>query len=240
MASRTTLPLILVVDDQDMLRRMGVQALEGEYRTLEAKNGQEALRLIYQHKPALILLDLNMPVMDGWEALRRIRDMSDAPVILVTARDDDTDVVRGLDAGAQDYITKPYRPAQLKARVRSTLRDHKRTAGQQDDQPSSFSFDDGRLVLDGSRRLAIVRGEEVDLSATEYRILEALARHAGQVLSNDQILEHAWGPEYAGEDGYVKTYVGLLRKKIEQDTQKPAYLKSRRGFGYYLDPKATR
>ena len=223
---------ILVVDDDAALRTLCRQALEPSYDVVEAENGAAALRQMYQHRPALVLLDVSMPVMDGWETCRRIRDMTDVPIIMLTARDTDRDVARGLDSGADDYVTKPFSPIELLARIRAVLRRQRRSTVE---EPPLFSYDGGRLVVDTGRRLAVVRGHEVPLSATEYKLLELLARHPGQVLSHEQILEAVWGPAYAGETGYVKTYVGLLRNKIEEDPRHPVYILARRGLGYYLN-----
>jgi DNA-binding response OmpR family regulator len=228
-------PSILVVDDDLNLRKLCSAAFEQEYKVYLAENGQQALKLVYQHRPDVILLDVTMPVMDGWETCRRIRDLVDVPIIMLTAHGADQDVVRGLDTGADDYVTKPFRPLQLAARIRAVLRRRARAA--EEGGPEVLSFDDGNLVVDTARRVAIVRGKEVNLSATEYRLLETLARHSGQVLTHDQILEHVWGHNYAGETGYVKTYVGLLRNKIEADPRKPEYIMARRGLGYFLEKR---
>jgi DNA-binding response OmpR family regulator len=226
-------PTVLVVDDDPNLRALCEATLAADYRVLLAENGQQGLRLVYQHRPDVVLLDVTMPVMDGWETCRRIRDMVDVPIMMLTAHSADHDVVRGLDSGADDYVTKPFRPLQLAARIRALLR--RKARGGDDDQPEVISLDGGNLVVDTARRVAVVQGKEVGLSATEYRLLETLARHAGQVLTHDQILEHVWGHNYAGETGYVKTYIGLLRNKIEPDPKNPIYLMARRGLGYYLE-----
>ncbi len=228
-------PTVLVVDDDPSLRALAEASLSADYEVLLAENGQQALRMVFQHRPDVVLLDVTMPVMDGWETCRRIRDLTDAPIMMVTAHSADHDVVRGLDAGADDYVTKPFRPVQLAARIRALLRRKVRASGDGESQPEVISLDGGNLVVDTARRVAVVQGKEVSLSATEYRLLETLARHAGQVLSHDQILEHVWGHNYAGETGYVKTYIGLLRNKIEPDPKKPVYLMARRGLGYYLE-----
>jgi len=227
-----SLPLVLLVDDQVSVRMLCAASLDAECRLLEAADGQEALQLLFQHQPDLVLLDLTMPVLDGWETLRRIREVTNTPVILLTAHADDHLVVRGLEAGAQDYIVKPFSPLQLAARVRATLRDYAATPAVQGER---LSFDAGRLVIDVGRRLAVVRDQEVALSATEFKLLLLLGRHAGQVLSLNQILESVWGPQYRGELAYVKTYAGLIRRKIELDPARPRYLRSRRGQGYLLD-----
>src|SRR5439155_289203 len=176
--------------------------------------------------------DVSMPVMDGWETCRRLRDLADVPIIMLTGRTAGQDVARGLDMGVDDYVTKPFNPVELRARIRAVLR---RRSGSTAKERPVFSYDEGRLVIDAGRRLAIVRGREVPLSATEYKLLELFARHPGQVLSRQRILEAVWGPGYAGESGYVKTYVGLLRQKIEADPHHPQYLLARRGLGYYLN-----
>ena len=225
-------PLILVVDDDAGLRNLCRQTLAPLYRVVEAENGQQALRQFYQHRPDAVILDVSMPVMDGWETCRRIRDLADVPIIMLTARDSDHDVARGLDTGADDYITKPFSPIEMRARMRALLR---RSARSTPEEPTVYSYDQGQLVVDTGKRLAIVRGQEVPLSATEYKLLELFARHPGQVLSHEQILEAVWGPAYGGESGYVKTYVGLLRNKIEEDPHSPVYILARRGLGYYLN-----
>src|SRR5687767_785530 len=215
----TAKSVILAVDDDERVRALCTAALSQEFEVISAENGKQALQLLYQKRPDLVLLDVTMPVMDGWETCRRIRDMADVPVIMLTAHGSDDDVVRGLDTGADDYVTKPFRPVQLAARIRAVLRRKRRASGVSPvgstvAEPEVLSFDDGRLQVDTARRVAVVHGRDVPLSATEYRLLETLARHAGQVLSHDQILERVWGHAYAGESGYVKTYIGLLRNKI--------------------------
>ena len=233
--------IILAVDDDERVRALCTAALSQEFEVISAENGKQALQVFYQRRPDVVLLDVTMPVMDGWETCRRIRDMADVPVIMLTAHGADHDVVRGLDAGADDYVTKPFRPLQLAARIRAVLR-RRRRGGLADEagaESELLSFDAGSLVVDTARRVAVVRGKDVSLSATEYRLLETLARHAGRVLTHDQILEHVWGHAYAGETGYVKTYVGLLRNKIEEDPHHPRYILARRGLGYYLDRRAA-
>ena len=231
--------LVLAVDDDERVRALCKDALSQEFEVIPAENGKQALQLFYEKRPDVVLLDVTMPLMDGWETCRRIRDLADVPVIMLTAHGADQDVVRGLDAGADDYVTKPFRPLQLAARIRAVLRRKRRAAGPGDssDKTEVLTFDAGNLVVDTARRVAVVRGSDVSLSATEYRLLETLARHAGRVLTHEQILAHVWGHAYAGETGYVKTYVGLLRNKIEADPRKPRYVLARRGLGYYLDPR---
>ncbi|HEU5318787.1 MAG TPA: response regulator transcription factor [Chloroflexota bacterium] len=226
-------PTVLVVDDDPRLRELATGVLGEEYSVVTAENGQAGVRAFFERRPDLVLLDVTMPGMNGIEVCRRIREMAQTPVIMVTAHGEDADVARGLDAGADDYVVKPFRPVELLARIRASLRRAPRAGGAE-----RFSLQDGALVIDTGRRAVIVRGEEVKVSATEYKMLETLARHAGQVLSHDQILDSVWGYAYAGETGYVKTYVGLIRNKIEEDPSRPKFLLSRRGLGYYLEPRA--
>ena len=223
-------PLVLVVDDDRTLRRLCESALVADYRVITASNGEEALRQVYEHHPQLILLDVSMPVMDGWEACRRIRQVCDTPVIMLTARDSNDDVVKGLDAGADDYVTKPFHPGQLRARIRAVLRRNRTVAA----SPDVVSLAGGSLVVDRLRRLAIVEGREVMLTSTEYKLLEYLALRPDEVVPTRRLLEHAWGPEYIGEVDYVKTYIAHLRRKIERDPRNPEYFHARRGMGYVL------
>ena len=233
-------PPILAVDDDERVRALCLAAFQPDFDVVTAENGQQAIALVYQRRPDAVLLDITMPVMDGWEACRRIRDVSDTPIIMLTAHVSDADVVRGLDNGADDYVTKPFRPIQLGARIRALLR-RKRLRSVVEEhgaQPEHLSFDDGNLIVDVGRRVAIVRGRDVTLSATEYRLLEVLARHAGQVLTREQLLDQVWGRECSAQTNYIKTYVGLLRNKIEADPHNPRYVIARRGVGYYLERHA--
>jgi DNA-binding response OmpR family regulator len=226
-------PTVLVIDDDARVRELSVATLQTEYDVVVAEDGQKGLRALYERRPDVVLLDVRMPGMDGYEVCRRIREVSDVPIIMVSGHGEDEDVARGLDAGADDYVVKPFRPLPLLARVRAALRRRAPSS----DEPEVLSFQDGALVLDTGRRVAVVGGKDVMLSATEYKLLDVLARNAGQVLTHGQILSAVWGYEYGGETGYVKTYVGLLRAKLERNPSKPELIRSRRGLGYYLEPR---
>jgi DNA-binding response OmpR family regulator len=232
----TNKPTVLVVDDDKGVRGLCEAALQGDYEVITAEDGQSGLRSLYARKPDIVLLDVTMPKMNGIEVCRRIREITDTPVIMLTAHGSEQDVARGLDAGADDYVVKPFRPVELAARIRAALRRHQRD-GSDAGESELLSFQGGDLIVDAGRRLAIVQGKEVALSAIEYKLLEALARNAGRVLTHDQILDKVWGYEYAGETNYVKTYVGLIRNKIEAEPGKPRFIVSRRGLGYYLEPR---
>ncbi len=222
---------VLVIDDEPRLRDLVREALEPEFDVLEAATGREGLRAFHQRRPDLVVLDAVMPEMDGWQTLRRIRDLADTPIIMLTAFDSDQAAVRALEGGADEYVAKPLSPAVLVARVRAALR---RGAMSASVEMSRFELDGGRLVIDRAAGRVWVRGQEVQLSATEYRLLICLADHLGQVLSPSQILERVWGLDYVSELGYVKSYVRLLRLKIEEDPRSPRYIVSRRGLGYML------
>jgi DNA-binding response OmpR family regulator len=238
-------PTVLVIDDDERLRALCQAALEDDYQVVLAEDGERGLRLFYERQPDLVLLDVTMPGLDGYEVCRRIREVATTPIIMLTAHGEAPQVALGLDAGADDYVTKPFRPVEMLARIRAALRRAQDLApGGTTNKggaasPELLSFQGGDLVVDTGRRVAIVLGKEVVLSATEYRFLEVLARNGGQVLTHDQLLERVWGHEAAGETGYLKTYVGLLRTKLEPIPGKPRFILSRRGLGYLLETRSA-
>lgn len=220
---------ILVVDDEPRLVQFTKMNLELEgFRVVTAANGYEALDKVVKELPDLVVLDVMMPQMDGFETLRRIRAISAVPVIFLTVKGTESDRVRGLDLGADDYITKPFSPKELASRIRAVLR---RTEAKVPVAKSEIVVDD-ELRINFEERKVIVRGQEVKLRSTEYRLLYQLVTNAGQVLSNETLLSRVWGPEYRDEDHYVRLYITYLRQKIEKDTRNPKYILSERGFGY--------
>lgn len=223
---------ILIVDDSKdetwLLRRT---LKEDDYEVETAHNGLEGLRLAYQFRPDLILLDVMMPDMDGWTMLGRLREFSDQPVIMLTAVGGEKSLVQGLDRGADDYVTKPYSLEELKARIRAVLR----RRGLSSSERALLQFDNGDLIIDPFCQEVTARGENVALTPTEYKLLLCLAYNAGRVLSADQILENVWGPGYEDAEANVKLYIWYLRRKIEADPRKPRYILTKRGTGYYLD-----
>ena len=223
-------PRVLVVDDEPNLVRLLAESLsDAGYEVLTAAEGQEGVRRLYADRPDLVVLDVRMPRMDGWETLKRVREVSDVPVILLTARDAEADRLRGFALGADDYVTKPFSLAELGARVRAVLaRAHARPG----DAPPPFAV--GDLQVDFAARRVLKRGVPVALTPTEYRLLAALAANAGRTLAHEQLLELVWGAEYADEPGHVKRYVWYLRQKIEDDPAAPRYVETVRGFGYRL------
>jgi len=226
---------ILVVDDER--RMVGFIRLNLEqdgFEVIEAYNGSEALERLRDSLPDLILLDVMMPDIDGFVVLRTIREISQVPVIMLTAKSDENDKVKGLELGADDYVTKPFSPRELVSRVKAVLR-----------RGSSFDEDEGgvievdqRLKIDFDRREVWVENELVKLRPTEYRLLYHLVQNAGWVLTHDQILTKVWGYEYRDEPHYVRLYINYLRKKIEKDPSVPVYILTERGVGYrFVDYK---
>jgi DNA-binding response OmpR family regulator len=220
-----TTPTVLVVDDDEDIRTLVRELLQREgYTVYEETNGRAALRVFHSVRPDLVLLDVAMPELDGWETLERIRDLSDVPVLMLTARDAEPDRVRGLRAGADDYVTKPFARAELMARVEALLR---RAAPRAETAPS---YADGFLAVDFAQRTVSVQGREVSLTPLEYNLLAAFVRHPNQVLSHDQLLELAWSGSGEVSRDQVKLYVGYLRRKLGAEGDSP--ISTVRGFGY--------
>ncbi len=227
----TDRPRVLVVDDDRNLIRLLTESLEtGGYAVATAVNGLEGLRQLYLTRPDLVVLDVMMPRMDGWETLARVREMSDVPVIMLTARDAEADRLRGFELGVDDYVTKPFSLAELNARVRAVLGRASRSGGEAVAPPVVV----GDLLVDFGARRVLKCGQALALTPTEYRLLAVLAENAGRTLSHEQLLERVWGPEYVDEPGYVKRYVWYLRQKVEDDPSRPRYVETVRGFGYRL------
>lgn len=221
-------PRILVVDDDAGLQKLARVNLEARgYQVFTASDGESALRTFHDENPALVILDVMMPGVDGFETCRRIRATSDVPIIMLTARDREEDVVQGLACGADDYVTKPFSVDVLLARVRAVLR---RTKFPEEMPQTSFCC--GDLVIDFGEHRVTVAGEDVGLSATEYKLLSLLARNAGRVLTQDQLLEWIWGWEYRGERHILQVAVARLRQKIGDDPHNPRYIVTRVGIGY--------
>ncbi len=222
---------ILVVDDDAYVCESLAAVLTDDGHTvLTAQDGNEALRTLYAEKPDLVLLDIMMPGMDGWQVCQRIREMTSVPIIMLTARGQLKDRVKGLDLGADDYLVKPVAVEELRARVRATLRRARRAAPEEPEQ--LLSFDGGRMVVDLVAQEVHVEGERVQMRPLEYRLLLYLARNAGQLLTHDQILDAVWGHEYLGDRPSLKLYIWRLRQKIEQHPSQPRCILTERGMGY--------
>lgn len=224
---------MLVVDDEPDIRELVRALLErAGHEVLEAADGQEALRSFYSAQPDLVLLDVSMPRLDGWSTLERIRELSDAPVLMLTARADELDKVRGLRAGADDYVTKPFGRQELLARVEAQLR----RSRPQSHEPTTY--DDGFVSIDFAQRAVSVAGQEVPMTPLEFKLLLAFVRHPNQVLSHDQLLELVWGGERGGARDQVKLYVGYLRRKLGAAPGGESAIETVRGFGYRYRPAA--
>jgi len=220
---------ILVVDDEERMVRFIRLNLEHDgYQVIEAYNGTKALERMRSNLPDLILLDVMMPDIDGFEVLRTIREISSVPVIMLTAKGEEEDRIRGLELGADDYITKPFSPRELVSRVKAVLRRAETPVGS---THGAIDVDD-RLKIDFDRREVWVDGEQIQLRPTEYRLLYHLVQNTGWVLTHDQILAKVWGYEYRDEPHYVRLYINYLRKKIEKDPSDPKYILTERGVGY--------
>lgn len=222
---------VLIVDDEPRYVRLIAVNLEGSgYETLAARDGKSAVDLAASQKPDLVLLDIGLPVLDGFEVCRRIREFSASPIIMLTAKAGEADKVRGLDAGADDYLTKPFGPAELLARIRAVLR----RVTLADEQRPSPRFSSGGLNIDFAQHRVHVGGRDVSLSPTEYKLLAELAKNAGRIVPTETLLHRIWGPEYGEETQHVRLYVSRLRQKIEADPEHPRWVTTRPGIGYML------
>jgi len=228
MAEDFTHRRILVVDDEERMVRFIRMNLEHDgYQVIEALNGKQAIDRL-RDTPDLVLLDVMMPDIDGFEALEMMRQVSTVPVIMLTAKGEEDDRVRGLELGADDYITKPFSPRELVSRVKAVLR---RTEGATGSMHGLIEVDD-RLRIDFDRREIWLEGKLVKLRPTEYRLLYHLVQNAGWVVSHDQLLQKVWGYEYRDEPHYVRLYINYLRQKLEKDPSDPKYILTERGVGY--------
>lgn len=230
-AKKTT---IMVADDDPQLLRLITRNLQLEgYEVLAAVDGQQALEVIEAHVPDLVLLDVMMPRLDGFAVCERVREFSSVPIIIVTARGQDQDKIRGLDAGADDYLTKPFSVDELLARVRSVLR-RSRIPTAEGSQIPRAKMTVGELTVDFVQHLVTMQGEDVPLTPIEYRLLSYLIQNAGRVITHDLLLEHVWGTEYVGESHLLQVNMNRLRRKIEPDVAHPRYIITKVGVGYLL------
>lgn len=221
--------LALVVDDEIRITTMMRMNLESEgLRVITATNGREALDHLREEMPDIIILDVMMPGMDGFETLRRIRTASQVPIIMLTAKDEESDRIKGLELGADDYVGKPFSHRELISRIKAVLRRHYLPA------PATLGHVDvdERLSIDFNKREVLINGERINLRPTEYRLLYHLVQRAGFVMNHNELLAKVWGPEYHDETHYLRLYVTYLRQKIEVDPANPVYILTERGVGY--------
>jgi two-component system KDP operon response regulator KdpE len=225
---------ILVIDDDKLTARMITDQLNEEGHTVHvAHDGREGLRQMYSHQPDLIILDVLMPEMDGWTTCRRIREVSNVPIIMLTARDRPQDIIRGLDEGADEYVTKPFEMSVLLARVRAVLRrvSLPPTLRQKED----VSYSDEYLTFNPVDRRVMIDGELVKLTPTEYNLLALLIKNSGRVLPYRSLLEQVWGWEYIDDVDYLRVYIWHLRRKLEPDPKNPRYVLTEHGVGYRFE-----
>ena len=219
---------VLLVDDDPQLTRLVRANLESsEYRVLSAADAPSALRILEEEMPDLVVLDIMLPGMDGYELCQRIREISLVPIIMLTAKGEDVDKVKGLKIGADDYVTKPFNVPELLARIEAVLR---RSRSPSEANPRVFTHED--IVVDFLRRRVTSGGKEVALTLTEYRLLSELVTNAGRVMLHRELLNRVWGPEYQDESEYLRAYIRHLRQKIEPDPHQPKYILSKPGIGY--------
>jgi two-component system KDP operon response regulator KdpE len=219
--------LLLIEDDNSLTRLLGEYMVEQGFAIHVAENGRLGLKALFDHQPDLILLDVTMPEKNGWETIKRIREVCDTPVIMLTAHDDENDILEGFSLGADDYVTKPFSFAQLTARIRAVL--SRRVQG---DDFADGKLSSGGLEVDLSLKQVWRDGKILFLTPTEFKLLVTLMRRPGEVISPEDLVKEVWGAQYANEIGYVRRYIWHLRKKLELDADNPRYILNERGFGY--------
>ena len=220
---------VLVVDDEPQIRRLLRVSLTAQgYHLIEAGTGEQALTRTATEYPDLVILDLGLPDMDGHEVVRRLREWTDVPIIILSVRDREKDKVWAFDEGADDYVTKPFGMSELMARMRAALRHRLQT------ETRDPVYCAGDLVVDLARRVVTVAGREVKLTPKQYDLLRVLVVHAGKVLTHQQLLRQVWGPGYSEESQYLRVYIGQLRQRVEPDPARPSYILTEPGVGYRL------
>lgn len=225
--------LLLIDDDITLTKALSMYLSHAGYEVCTASSGGEGLRAFFTQRPDLVILDIMMPQLDGWEVCRRIREMSTTPILMLTARGQETDRVMGLKLGADDYVCKPFSLKELEARVEAILR--RTTKAETRERPRVLYVTDD-LVIDSERWEVRRNGQPIDMTSTEMRLLFYLAENAGRVLSHEQILREVWGPEYVDNVDYTKLFIWRLRQKIEPNPAHPKYILTERGIGYRMAP----
>jgi two-component system KDP operon response regulator KdpE len=225
---------ILVIDDDVNLSQMlKFIFIKAGAQVFTAVDGREGLHRFYEERPDLVILDVRMPDVDGWETCQQIRIFSNVPIIMLTTLNRDEEIIRGLDYGADDFVSKPFSREVLLARARALLR----RADAPPNDEVNFTYNDDHLVVDLDKRRVLVRGEQIQLTDTEFRLLAYLLQNAGQVLTYETILDKVWGWEYQDSIEYVHVYLSHLRRKIEEDPRNPRYLLTERGVGYRFEKR---
>lgn len=223
--------ILIIDDDISLCQILDITFTVEGAMVISANDGREGLQKFFAYRPDLVVLDVNMPHMDGWETCRQIRFLSDVPIIMLTTLKGDQEMVRGLDEGADDFITKPFNADVLLARTRAVLRRLEKTAV----SPTNTQYSDGYLAIHLERHEVLVAGEQVKLTATEFQLLAYFLKNGGHTLTYKQILENVWGWEYQESIDYVHVYVSHLRRKIERDPRNPFYFITVHGIGYRFE-----
>ena len=226
-------PVVLVVEDDAPVRNLIVTTLKThDYRYLTAKNGSEAIMMASSHNPDVLFLDLGLPDMDGINVIRQVRSWSTMPIIVISARSDDTDKIEALDAGADDYLTKPFSVEELLARLRVTIR--RLSMMNSEKSAESSIYTNGKLTIDYSAGVAVLDGEELKLTSMEYKLLCLLARNTGKVLTHTYITQNIWGRNWDNDVASLRVFMTTLRKKIEPNPDSPKYIQTHIGIGYRM------
>lgn len=226
--------ILLIDDDPEFLQLTGLIFKDAGAQVVTACDGLEGISKLFTHRPNLIILDVMMPGQDGFDVCRRIREITNTPLIMLTALNNDQEMLEGLDAGADDFLSKPFNSEILLARARAVLRRSEQSNGHQ----TALTYDDGRLKIDVEKHRVLINDKQIKLTPVEFRLLTYLVKNRGRVLSFGQILDNVWGNEYKGNDDYVHVYISQLRRKIEQDTKNPQYIISVHGIGYLFEKQA--
>lgn len=228
-----TYPTVLIIDDDPMAIQLVAETLRQEdYAVLSAPDGPQGLRAMYEHHPDLIILDVNMPTMDGWTVCQRVREVSNVPIVMLTARDSPDEIIKGLDLGADDYVTKPFDIKVLLARVRATLR---RAVADSAVFKKDVIYSDDYLSINLGERRVTVSGKTVRLTPTEFNLLAYLVDNAARVVTYRELLEQIWGFEYIDDIDYLRVYIWHLRRKLEHDPKDPTYIINELGVGYRFE-----
>ena len=223
--------VLIIDDDADLLQLAGLLFKKEGSQVMTARDGLEGISKLFTFRPNLIILDVMMPGTNGFEVCQRIRQVSDAPLIMLTALNHEQEMLRGLEAGADDFLSKPFNAEILLARSKSVLRRSENTNGASAD----FQYNNGHLSIDIEKHDVSIRGKRIQLTPVEFRLLVFLARNAGKVLTFEQIIANVWGPEYKGNTDYVHVYVSHLRRKLEENTRSPRYIVTLHGVGYIFE-----
>lgn len=223
--------LLMIDDDPDLFKMLGPFLHGSGYTVLTANSALEGLRLLFNERPDLILLDVMMPGMDGWEVAGRVRELSDVPIIILSAKDAEIDKLRGFNMGIDDYITKPFSLLELAARIEAVL--HRAGKVLQANSKRHFTF--GDLAIDFDRRQVLRGDQPIDLTPTEFRLLQCLAENSNTAVTEARLRETVWGVAHGPNTGYVRRYIWFLRQKLEQDPRHPRFIKTVRNYGYRLE-----